>query len=125
MICQWFDLKTIMTVFSGLISKSVATIFFGLPLKSVTMISPSLTSKTVVSFLTSKTVVSFLVEPQNQGGGFLSLCLKIDSHGLIIWVSKSPRRFLGLSLKTKWVMVYPLLIKTDRRIRWRGAHIEI
>jgi hypothetical protein len=108
MICQWFDLKTIMTVFSGLISKSVATIFFGLPLKSVTMISLS---------LTSKTVVGFLVEPQNQGGGFLSLCLKIDSHGLVIWVSKSPRRFFGLSLKTKWVMVYPLLIKTDRRIR--------
>jgi hypothetical protein len=44
----------------------------------------------------------FLVEPQNQGGGgFLSLALKIDSSGLVIWASKSPRRFLGLDLKTK------------------------
>jgi hypothetical protein len=44
----------------------------------------------------------FLVEPQNQGGrGFLSLALKIDSSGLVIWTSKSPRRFLGLDLKTK------------------------
>jgi hypothetical protein len=75
MICQWFGFKTIMTVFFGLISKSVVTVFFGLALKLVTMISPS---------LTSKTVVGFLVEPQNQGGGFLTLCLKIDSHDLMI-----------------------------------------
>jgi hypothetical protein len=61
--------------FFGLISKSVATVFFGLALKLVTMISPN---------LTSKTVVGFLVEPQNQGGGFLTLCLKIDSHDLMI-----------------------------------------
>jgi hypothetical protein len=52
--------------------------------------------------LTSKPVVSFLVEPQNQGGGgVLGLDLKTDSSGLVIWASKSPRRFLGLGLKTK------------------------
>jgi hypothetical protein len=52
--------------------------------------------------LASKPVVGFLVEPQNQGGGgFPNLGLKTDSSGLVIWVSKSPRRFLGLRLKTK------------------------
>jgi hypothetical protein len=30
MICQWFDIKTTVTVFSGLTSKPVATIFSGL-----------------------------------------------------------------------------------------------
>jgi hypothetical protein len=50
--------------------------------------------------------VGFLVEPQNQGGGgFPSLSLKTDSYGLMIWASKSPRRFLGLCLKTMQTMV--------------------
>jgi hypothetical protein len=41
----------------------------------------------------------FLVEPQNQGGeGFSGLDIKTGSYGLVIWVSKSPRRFLGLSI---------------------------
>jgi hypothetical protein len=58
--------------------------------------------------------VSFLVEPQNQGGGgFPGLGLKTDSSGLLIWASKSPRRFLGLGLKTKWALVYRLRHKTD------------
>jgi hypothetical protein len=44
----------------------------------------------------------FLVEPQNQGGGgFSGLGLKTGSYGLVIWASKSLRRFLGLDLKTK------------------------
>jgi hypothetical protein len=56
----------------------------------------------------------FLVEPQNQGGGgFPGLDLKTDSSGLVIWVSKSPRRFLGLGLKTKWASVYRLRHKID------------
>jgi hypothetical protein len=59
-----------------------------------------LTSKLVLTVsldLASKPAVGFLVEPQNQGGGgFLGLGLKTDSSGLVIWVSKSPRRFLGL-----------------------------
>jgi hypothetical protein len=45
---------------------------------------------------------SFLVEPQNQDGvGFPGFGLKTGSYGLVIWVLKSPRRFLGLCLKTK------------------------
>jgi hypothetical protein len=40
---------------------------------------------TVSPGLTSKSMVGFLIEPQNQGGaGFLGLCLKIDSSGLVI-----------------------------------------
>jgi hypothetical protein len=64
----------------------------GLASKSVATISPG---------LTSKRVVGLLVEPQNQGGGgFLGLGLKTGTYGLVIWTSKSPRRFLGLDLKT-------------------------
>jgi hypothetical protein len=56
----------------------------------------------------------FLVEPQNQGGGgFPGLGLKTGSSSLVIWVSKSPRQFLGLDLKTKWVSVCRLRHKTD------------
>jgi hypothetical protein len=56
----------------------------------------------------------FLVEPQNQGGGaFPGLGLKTGSSGLVIWASKSPRRFLGLGLKTKWASVCRLRHKTD------------
>jgi hypothetical protein len=63
-VCQWFDLKTTLTLFSGLASKLVATV------------SPS---------LVSKSVVSFLVEPQNQGGGrFPGLGLKTGTYGSVI-----------------------------------------
>jgi hypothetical protein len=37
------------------------------------------------------------------GFRFSGLGLKTDSYNLVIWVSKSPWSFLGLSLKTKWV----------------------
>jgi hypothetical protein len=58
--------------------------------------------------------VGFLVEPQNQGGGgFPGLGLKTGSSGLVISASKSPRRFLGLGLKTKWASVCQLHHKTD------------
>jgi hypothetical protein len=60
----------------------------------------------------------FLVEPQNQGGGgFPSLGLKTSSYNLVILASKSPRRFLGLGLKTKQASVYQLHHKTDGRMR--------
>jgi hypothetical protein len=92
-VCEWFDLKTIWTVFAGLTSKPVTTVFSCLASKLVATVSPG---------LTSKPTVGFLVEPQNQGGvGFPSLGLKTGSSGLVIWTSKSPRRFLGLGLKTK------------------------
>jgi hypothetical protein len=56
----------------------------------------------------------FLVEAQNQGsGGFHCLGLKTDSYGLVIWASKSPRRFLGLGLKTKQASVCLLCHKTN------------
>jgi hypothetical protein len=52
--------------------------------------------------LASKPVVGFLIEPQNQGGGgFPGFSLKTDSFGLVIWASKSPRRFLGLGFNIK------------------------
>jgi hypothetical protein len=57
--------------------------------------------------------------PQNQGGGgFSGLGLKTGSFGLVIWASKSPRRFLGLGLKTKQASVCRLRRKTDG---WRSA----
>jgi hypothetical protein len=98
--------KTVVTVSSGLASKPAATVFSSLASKLVVTVSPG---------LTSKMVVGFLVEPQNQGGGrFPGLGLKTDSFGLMIWVSKSPRRFFGLGLKTKWALVCRLRHNTDR-----------
>jgi hypothetical protein len=41
------------------------------------------------------------------------LSLKIDSSGLVIWASKSPRRFLDLGLKTKQTSVYRLYYKIN------------
>jgi hypothetical protein len=141
MVCEWFSLKTTRTVFTGLTSKLVATVFAGLASKLVATVSGGLASKpaaivsdglaskpvatifssltsklvaTVSPGLTSKPVVGFLVEPQNQGGeGFPGLDLKTSSYSLMIWASKSPRRFLGLSLKTKWASICRLHHKTD------------
>jgi hypothetical protein len=64
--------------------------------------------------------VGFLVEAQNQGGGgFPGLGLKTDSSGLVIWASKSLRRFLGFGLKTKHASVCRLRHKTDGgRLAW-------
>jgi hypothetical protein len=69
---------------------------------------------TVSPDLASKPAMGFLVEPQNQGGGgFPSLGLKTGSFGLVIWVSKSLRWFLGLGLKTKQASVCQLRHKTN------------
>jgi hypothetical protein len=85
--------KSAVTVFAGLASKPVATVFSGLTSKLVATITPG---------LASKPMVGFLVKPQNQGGEwFPGLALKTCSSGLVIWASKSPRRFLALGLKTK------------------------
>jgi hypothetical protein len=96
--------KLVAMVSSSLASKPAATVFAGLASKSVVTVFSSLASKLVATVspdLASKPVVGFLVEPQNQGGGgFPSLGLKTCSLGLVIWGSKSPRRFLGLGLKT-------------------------
>jgi hypothetical protein len=104
-------------VFSGLTSKLVATVSSNLASKPAAMVFSSLASKLVATVspdLASKLVVGFLVEPQTQGGGgFPGLGLKTDSSGLVIWASKSPRRFLGLGLKTMWASVCRLRYKTD------------
>jgi hypothetical protein len=134
-VCEWFGLKTTQTVFVGLASKTAVTVSSGLASKPPATVSGSLASNptvTVFSGLTSKpvatvspglaskSVVGFLVEPQNQGGeGFPNLRLKISSYGLVIWASKLPRRFLGLSLKTKQASVCRLCHKTNgRRSAW-------
>jgi hypothetical protein len=109
--------KPVATVFGGLASKPVVTVFTGLASKPVATVFSSLASKlvaTVSPCLASKSVVGLLVEPQNQGGGrFSGLGLKTDSFGLVIWASKSPRRFLGLGLKIKWALVCRLRHKTN------------
>jgi hypothetical protein len=93
MVSSGLTSKPVATIFSGLASKPVATIFFG---------------------FASKSVVGFFIEPQNQGGGgFSGLGLKTGNHGLMIWASKSPRRFLGFSIKTKRASICQLHHKTD------------
>jgi hypothetical protein len=76
--------------------------------------------------LASKPVVGFLVETQNQAGGVLpGLGLKTNSFGLVIWASKSPRRFLGLDLKTKRTLVYWLRHKTNGRRSTRDLLLDL
>jgi hypothetical protein len=45
------------------------------------------------------------------------MSLKIGSYDLVILVSKLPRRFLGLGLKTKRATVCRLCHKTDGRMK--------
>jgi hypothetical protein len=100
-----------------LASKPVAMVFSSLTSKLVAMIS---------SDLASKPVVGFLVEPQKQGGGgFPGLGLKIGSSSLVIWASKSPRRFLGLGLKTKQASVCRLRHKTNGGRSARDTHQDL
>jgi hypothetical protein len=112
--------KPMATVFSSLASKLVATISSGLASKLAVTVFASLASKLeamVPPGLASKPAVGFLVEPQNQGGGgFPGLGLKTGSSGLVIWASKSPRRFLDLGLKTTQALVCRLRHKTDEGI---------
>jgi hypothetical protein len=104
-------------VFAGLASKPVVMVSSGLASKPAAMVFSNLVSKlmaTVSPGVASKPVVGFLVEPQNQGGGgFRDLGLKTGSFDLVIWGSKSPRRFLGLRLKTMWASVCRLRHKIN------------
>jgi hypothetical protein len=101
----WFGLKLVATVFSSLASKLVVTVSTG---------------------LASKRVVGFLVEPQNQGGGgFSDLGLKTGSSGVVIWASKSPRRFLVLSFKTKQASVCQLCHKINGGRLARDTHRDL
>jgi hypothetical protein len=69
MVCLWFGLKTIGTIFSVLATKPMATVFFGLASKSVVTISLVLASKLVAR-------VSWF-GPQNRHLRFDDLGLKI------------------------------------------------
>jgi hypothetical protein len=109
--------KLVVTVSNGLASKPAATVSSGLTLKPAVTVFSSFASKLVATVspgLASKPVVGFLLEPQNQGGaGFLSLGLKTDRFGLVIWASKSLRWFLSLGLRTKWTSICRLHCKID------------
>jgi hypothetical protein len=105
------------TVFGGLAPNPVATVFSSLASKLVVTVSPG---------LALKPAVGFLVEPQNQGdGGFSSLGLKTGSFDLVIWASKSPRRFLGLGLKINWASVCRLRHKTDGVRSVRDTRLDL
>jgi hypothetical protein len=134
--------KPVVTVSSGLASKPAATVFTDLASKPVVTVSSSLASKpdvtifpslasklvaTVCPSFASKLVVGLLVEPQNQGGGgFPGLGLKTGSSGLVIWASKSLRRFPGLGLKTDGGMsVCRLLHKIDGGRSARDTHRDL
>jgi hypothetical protein len=107
----------VVTVSSGLASKSTATVFSSLASKLVATVSPG---------LTSKPVVGFFHEPKNQGGGgFPGLGLKTGSSGLVIWASKSLRQFLGLGLKTMWALVCRFHHKTDGGRSARDTHRDL
>jgi hypothetical protein len=129
MVCEWFCLKTTWMFFAGLASKPVATVSGGLASKPVATVFSSLTSKLVATDspgLASKPIVRFLVEPQNQGGGWFSgLGLKTAATGLVIWTSKSPRRFLGLGIKTNQTSVCRLRHKTDGVRSTRDTHQDL
>jgi hypothetical protein len=68
-----------------------------------------------------------VVWPQNHWDGFLRFGLKTDDDGfsrfdlktdrynLVIWASKSSRRFLGLCLKIKQATIYRFCHKTNWR----------
>jgi hypothetical protein len=79
----------------------------------------------------------FLVEPQNQGRRFPGLGLKINSSGLMIWVSKSPLWVSWLSLKTKRAVVSwfgpqnrqlrfgDLVFKITASVSWFGPQNQV
>jgi hypothetical protein len=47
--------------------------------------------------------------------GFFSFGLKTNGYSLVIWASKSPRRFLSLCVKTKQATICQLRHKIDGR----------
>jgi hypothetical protein len=87
-VCEWFDLKTTRTVFTGLASKPVVMVSASLTSKTAATVFSSLFLKLVATVshgLALKPVVNFLVESQNQGeGGLSGLRLKIGSSSLVI-----------------------------------------
>jgi hypothetical protein len=83
--------------------------FLGLASKPRSTISLGLASKPVATVL--------VVWHQNHSLGFPSLGLKTSSCGLVIWLTKSSRWFIGLGFKTKWAMVCQLRHKINGRMK--------
>jgi hypothetical protein len=79
MVYQWFDHKTIRTVFSGMTSKPVVMVFSNLASKPVVMISPGLASKSVASHAR---VFQFDLK---TGGAVMT----DDARGIIVEVASS------------------------------------
>jgi hypothetical protein len=116
-VYEWFGLKIPRTVFAGLTSKRHATVSDGLASKPAMTVFSGLGSKPVATVFSSFALNwwrRFLsIWPQNRRSiswlslkpkvveGFAGSGLKIGSFNLVIWVSKSPRWFLGLDLKTR------------------------
>jgi hypothetical protein len=116
-VSSGFASKPAAMISDGLASKPAVTVFSGLASKPVAMVSPG---------LASKSVVDFLVKPQNQGGGGLpGLGLKTGNYGLVIWILKLPRWFLGLDLKTKQTSFCRLRHKTDGERSVRNTHRDL
>jgi hypothetical protein len=97
-VCEWFGLKTTRTVFAGLTSKLVVTVSGGLASKSAMTVFSGLTSKLVAMVFSS--LASKLVATVSPG---LASKPVVGFFGLVIWASKSLRRFLGLCLTWKQV----------------------
>jgi hypothetical protein len=105
MVCQWFGLKTIETIFSDLTSKLVAVVFFCLASKSVATVFSDLASKPVATFspdLSSKLVTSsfsvWILKP-----AALVWCFRHHNHcsGFLVWTSKlSELQFVGCATKS-------------------------
>jgi hypothetical protein len=79
------------------------------------MVEPQNQGRWFMSGMASKPLRQFSpVWSQNRWLGFSDLGLKTGSSGLVIWTSKSQRRFLGLGLKTMQTLVCWLRHKIDR-----------
>jgi hypothetical protein len=88
-VCEWFDLKTTLTGFTGLASKPMATVSDGLTSKPAATVFAGLALKPVVtvsSGLTSKPAAT----------GFASLALNQWRRFLAVWPQNLLRRFLAV-----------------------------
>jgi hypothetical protein len=99
-VCEWFDLKTTRTVYSGLASKPAAAVSGGLTSKSAAMVSSGLASKptaTVSGGLASKPAVTvFPFGPQNRRLRFDDLGFKITV--MVSWFGPQKQAGFGLSV---------------------------
>jgi hypothetical protein len=139
-VCEWFGLKTTMTVFiglasklmatisSGLTSKPAVTVSSGLASKPVVMVSGSLASKpaaTVFSGLASKLVAAVFSSLASKLVATVSLGLasKPAVGFLVEPQNQGDRGFFGLGIKTD---SFGLVIWTSKSPRWiHGLGLKI